>query len=321
MTVKENFSLANVLWYQIGGPARWYIESVSVEDTLEAIDFIQKNNIEKYIVIGYGSNLLFSDNGYNGLVLQLRSQDKSHIRVTNENMIHAFAGELLDDVIMVGFKNNMVGLEWAGGLPGSVGGALRGNVGAFGGDMQQAFGHADVVKLEQHQRESLQLQPDDMDFGYRTSIVKTQGTYIILAVDFALKKVDAAALSEAKKVYEQNIAYRKEKHPLDYPSCGSTFKNITDQAQVERIIQIYPEITETVKTSWHGKVSMGYLIDKLGFSGYQVGQAQVSAKHPNFIVNLGGAKASDVLAIVQAIIFTFNQKFGFSPELEMGIVE
>jgi UDP-N-acetylmuramate dehydrogenase len=117
-----------------------------------------------------------------------------------------------------------------------------------------------------------------------------------------------------------NINYRKEHHPIEYPTCGSVFKNITDANQIQKILAIWPDIKESMDTKWHGKISMGYVVKRLGFSKYRVGNMQVSEKHANFIVNLGNAKASDVLTIIKEIQNKVQETFGFIPEVEVEIV-
>ncbi len=121
--------------------------------------------------------------------------------------------------------------------------------------------------------------------------------------------------------YNNNIEYRRIRHPLEYPNCGSVFKNIAIPEHVEKVLDVFPDLEEKIKRDWHGKVSMGYLIKRLDMSGYRVGNAMVSQKHCNFIVNLGGARSTDVLSIIKVIQEKFLETFDFVPEVEVEIVD
>lgn len=319
MTVYNDFPLSEILWYKIGGACKYLLEAETSNDIREAIEFINKNNIQKYLVIGIGANLLVSDSFYDGAVIKLyREKDTKHIHTEN-GVTNVFAGELLDDLIHYCFENNLLGFEWAGGLPSTVGGAIRGNVGAFGHEIEEYFHSARVFDLSTITERV--MQRSELEFAYRTSIIKQQKHFIVLEASFRFRQGSPAEMDIARKMYHDNWEYRKVNHPLEYPSCGSTFKNIVEKEKVERVIQTFPDVREMVESKWHGKVSSGHLIEKLGFSGYQIGNAKASEKHPNFIVNLGGAKFDDVRTIIQHIQQKFTQTLGFSPEVEVEIVQ
>src|SRR3990167_6799565 len=158
-----------------------------------------------------------------------------------------------------------------------------------------------------------------MEFAYRSSKVKSEHL-IVVSAQFQLNAATQEELLKAREIYYANITYRQEKHPLDYPNCGSVFKNISKKEEVERILESWPDIKEFVDGKWHGKISMGYVIDRLGFKGRQIGMAQVSEKHQNFIVNKGGATASDVKNIITEIEEEMQESFGITPEVEIEIV-
>ena len=125
---------------------------------------------------------------------------------------------------------------------------------------------------------------------------------------------------DAHEKYYENITYRQDKHPLDYPNCGSVFKNVSKKEEVERILESWTDIQSLVNDKWHGKVSMGYVIDRLGLKGLREGNAQISEKHQNFIVNLGGATASDVKKLITEVEEDMQESFGITPEIEIEIV-
>jgi len=167
--------------------------------------------------------------------------------------------------------------------------------------------------------EELTLNKDEIEFSYRTSFVKTE-KLIVVSAQFKLNEGSPEELLEAHEKYFANILYRQEKHPLDYPNCGSIFKNISKKEEVDRILESWEDAREMVEGKWHGKVSMGYIINRLGFAGKQIGAAKVSEKHQNFIVNLGGARADDVKNIITEIEEEMQESFGFTPEIEIEIV-
>jgi len=319
MKILENQKLSEMFWYRIGGVARYVAQISSKEDFYETMSFIKKNNITKIFFAGTGTNLIFSDDFFDGIVLQFVPNDDG-IRNENENSLSVFAGQSLDQVINFGFDNNLIGLEWAGGLPGTVGAAVRGNVGAFGGEIKDVFIKAHCINLSDNgDYEEIILTKEDMNFSYRSSRVKSE-KLIVLEALFELKRTDSEDIFYAREIYNQNIKYRKTHHPLEYPNCGSVFKNISEPSEVESVLRVWPDVEEKVRNNWHGKVSMGYIIGRLGFTGLRVGGAQISDKHQNFIVNLNNATSHDVKKIIVNIEKTVQSTFGFTPEIEVEVV-
>lgn len=319
MKIYQQALLSKILWYKIGGVAKYVLEIEEEKDVQQAVDFLLKNAVSRYLVAGLGANLLVADNFFDGALLRMvSSSDKKGIIVENKT-ITAFAGELLDNVIYAGFSHNLVGLSWAGGLPSTTGGAIRGNVGAFGQEIQDCVKQIKVFDTKTN--ELRVLTKEEIGFSYRTSIIKQQQNLIVVSATFVLENATAEVLAKEKEIYRSRIYYRKTNHPLDYPSCGSTFKNIKDTEQVKKVLAVFPELLENVTNKWHGKVAVGSLIAKLGFSGYQIGNAKVSEKHANFILNLGGAAFVDACGIIQRIQEKFQAVFGFTPELEVQIID
>lgn len=320
MKIIKDASLKETLWYRIGGIAKYFLECKSKEDVIGAFEFIKNEKADKYFVVGLGSNLLFTDEYYNGAVIQIASNKTSKIKLIDKTTIEAFAGETLESVIQFAFDNNLVGLEWAGGLPGTVGAAVRGNVGAFGSEISEIFSGAEVLVVSSKKLVVRSLNRRDIKFGYRMSTVKKNKNMIVLSARFKLEKANDARLGRAKQEYFANIEYRKNKHPLEYPSTGSAFKNVSDSENIKKVLAVFPDLEQDVKVKWHGKISMGYLIKRLDLSGLQIGGAQISNKHSNFIVNLGNASFQDVLSIIKKIQDEFSSAFGFIPEPEVEIV-
>lgn len=320
MTVHNDFNLSHILWYKLGGTTRYLLDCESEEDILKAIEFIHSKNISKVFFCGLGANLIFTDEYYDGAVVRIVRDTRSQISQDSEGRVEAFAGEILDDVLVYSFEKGLTGLEWAGGLPGTLGAGVRGNVGAFGGEIKDTLLDAKILELQDGSFEIKNLSNENLQFAYRSSIVKQSKNMIVLSARFGLRESSTDEVATARSVYDRNKKYRADRHPLEYPNCGSVFKNINKKDEVEKVLAVYPDIQEKVQNDWHGKVSMGYLNHRLGFEGYRVGNAQVSDKHNNFIINLGGAKSSDVRTIITGIQQKFDETFGFQPEVEVEIV-
>lgn len=318
MKIYPNFNLSEIVMYRIGGTAKYLIDIGSKEDLVKAFDFIKKEKIENIFILGFGSNLIFAKEYFDGVVLRFVKGD-SRIRLLKNNVVEVFAGETLDDLIRFSFENSLTGLEWAGGLPGTVGAAVRGNVGAFGGEIKDSIKEVEVAEIENGKLKFKILKKFELKFSYRSSLVKKKGL-IVVNVWLRLEKADQSEIQKAIQNYLHYSEYRTRRHPLEYPSCGSVFKNISDSEQIRKVLEVYPELEEKIKRDWRGKVSMGYLIKWLELDGFQVGKAQISPKHCNFIVNLGGATAEDVLTIIKKIKDKFLETFGFTPEVEVEIV-
>src|SRR5579872_4019529 len=320
MQIHKDFDLSQVLWFKIGGKARCFLECTNRKDIFEALDFVEEHHPERIFICGQGSNLIFTDYYFDGVVIQIGAAAKPQISFSDD-LATAFAGETLDTVIQLSFNHQLAGLEWAGGLPGTVGAGVRGNVGAFGGEIKDKLVAAEVLQFDDKNIDVLEMKNEDFNFSYRHSIVKEKHNMIVTAAQFQLTPADREALVKARSVYAGNKDYRKTHHPLEYPNCGSVFKNIKRPEEVAKIVDIWPDIKPLVKEKWHGKVSMGYIINRLGFSGYTIGKARVSEKHANFINNLGGATAKDVLTIIKRIQEMTEETFAVIPEVEVEIVK
>jgi len=207
-------------------------------------------------------------------------------------------------------EESLSGLEWSGGLPGSIGGAVRGNAGAFGGEMKDSVSKVesvDLTTLEEKIRDNVHCE-----FGYRTSIFKTQGTpEFIISVTVSLTLGDKKQIKQATL---EKIEYRKAKHPLEYPSAGSVFKNVS-LSQIPQ--QLKEQWKEHIKNDPFPVIPAAVIIALAGLSGIRSGDALLSEKHTNFIVNLGNAKATDVKAVIEIIKKTVREKFGIQLEEEI----
>lgn len=272
--------------FRIGGPADCLIQLENEEQLKDIQRYL--NLVEKpYFVLGNGSNLLVSDHGYRGVVLQI-GQKMSHVQVEGSRII-AQAGALLSQVAKTALEYGLTGLEFASGIPGTVGGGVVMNAGAYDGELSQVVTQVNVVS---RQGESLEFGNSTMEFGYRTSALR-KNTFTVTSVVFELKQGDKEQI-QAKM--EELAAKRRAKQPLEYPSAGSIFKR--------------PE---------------GYYAGKLvmdaGMRGYQTGGARVSDKHCGFIVNVGKATAQDVLDVICEAKERVKERFGVDLEMEVVYLE
>lgn len=285
-TVKDNEPLANHTTMKIGGPADILIEPSSIDNVKKAIDVI-KNSGVKWTVIGRGSNLLVSDKGIEGAVIKLGSGlDDLKIEGTK---VTAGGGLSLVNFAITISRKGLSGLEFAGGIPGSTGGAVYMNAGAHGSDISQILEKAYVL-FEDGSMEW--LTNDEMKFSYRTSVLQKERPGIVVAAVFNLKEGNKEVIvAELQK----NKDYRKETQPYNFPSCGSVFRNPLPNYA-------------------------GNLIEKSGLKGHRIGGAQISELHGNFIVNRGNAKAEDVLGLIQHVKDTVMDLHGVKMETEVEII-
>ena len=268
--------------FRIGGPADYYLCPHSIEELQKILQICKEKKIE-FFILGNGSNLLVSDKGYRGAVIQLW-KNFSDITVKGTTII-VKAGALLSKIAAEALEEGLTGMEFASGIPGTIGGATVMNAGAYGGEMKNINKEVTVLTQE---GELLTLSNEEMKLGYRTSIVKEKG-YVVVSVVLQLKKGDK---EEIRKVMEDLKERRVTKQPLDMPSAGSTFKR--------------PE---------------GYFAGKLimdaGLRGFSVGGAQISEKHCGFVVNKGDATAADVLGLIREVQKRVEEQFHVTLEPEV----
>jgi UDP-N-acetylmuramate dehydrogenase len=279
--VKLNEPLAKQTTFGIGGPAAWFYEAKTQEELIKAVKLARKLKIP-FFILGSGSNLLVSDKGWRGLVIKVKSQ-KSKVKGTE---IIADAGVILAKLVQVAADNSLAGLEIGAGIPGTIGGALVGNAGT--GD-QWLGDLVESVEIINEAGRIQKLTREDCQFGYRTSRFKTTKE-IILRVILLLEKNDPPKIKQRIEV----IMAKRKNQPQE-KSAGSIFKNPPDRPA-------------------------GQLIEEAGLKGKRIGQAQISPQHANFIVNLGGARADDVLRLIKLAKAVVKKKFGIELEEEICLL-
>ena len=277
--------LAKHTTFRVGGASDWFLVPNNADALVSAYLSCTEQGIPAFL-LGMGSNVLFGDRGFRGVVLS--TERLTSIRLHNDTQVYAEAGASLKDVCVFARDNGLSGLEFACGIPGSIGGAVYMNAGAYDGEMKNCVYAVSVLRADGSQ---IEISQCDMDFGYRTSLVQREGGIILGAV-FQLERGDKDKI--ASKMSELDTS-RAAKQPLELPSAGSTFKR--------------PE---------------GYFAGKLimdaGLRGFSVGGARVSEKHCGFVVNTGNATAADILNLIEHVRQTVHAQFGVWLEPEIRLI-
>lgn len=284
--IKENESLAKYTTFNIGGSASILIEAKSDDELLELVKLLHELG-SNYMIIGRGSNLLISDAGITRPVIVLE-KNFAKINVIGEDTLYAEAGASLKSLANKACELSLAGLEAISGIPGTVGGAVYMNAGAYGSEIKDVVSKIRCIK----NGSIIELDASEAGFAHRKSVFQEADYDLILGAYFKLEKGDRDAIVEAQRDYTQR---RKDKQPLEYPSAGSVFKR--------------PEGYYASK-----------LIDDAGLKGLAVGGAMVSKKHSGFIINTGGASFADVVGLIELVKKKVEEKFGVRLEEEIRII-
>ncbi len=276
--------MKNHTWFKIGGIADILLRPESVEKLIKVIHYVNKNSIPTFL-IGNGSNLLVRDGGIRGIVI--KTEQIKNISIEG-NILSAECGAELADISTAAYNASLTGFEFACGIPGTLGGAVYMNAGAYDGEMSFVLDEVRVVTMD---LKVITLKREDLELGYRTSAVKTNG-FVVLDAKIIL---EPGAKEEIKGKIDDLTHKREDRQPLEFPSAGSTFKRPTGYFA-------------------------GKLIQDAGLKGYQIGGAQVSEKHSGFVINKENAKADDVLGLIQYIQNTVMEKFNVELSTEVLIV-
>lgn len=302
--IRENIPLAELTTFKIGGTVRYFVE-VKTEDELRKAFLWAKEHDSASIILASGSNVLVPDEGLDALIIRIVS-DKSGFK---GKRLSASAGCNLLGLIRAASKRGLGGWEKLAGIPGTIGGAVRGNAGAFGPEIKDFV--VAVITLNAQTGEVRTFSNADCDFSYRHSFFKDHPEWIIMNVELDLTKVKQA---ESAKLIEQTIAEREKRHLQNVCAAGSFFMNPV----VPRGIQELFEKEKGIK-SRGGRVPAGWLIEKAGMKGVKVGGAIASLQHPNYIVNTGGASSHDVLLLAEKIKEEVLLRFGVQLEEEAAL--
>jgi len=303
MDIIKNFPLSKITTLGIGGPAKEFIIARTEGELKEALSYAKEKNLKTFL-IGGGSNLLVSDVGVDFLVIK---NEIAGMKLEGEK-VKVFSGTGLQELVDFTIEHNLSGLENLTGIPGSVGGAIFGNAGAYG---QTISDHLESVSILNEEGESKDLSKDECGFNYRDSMFKKNGL-IILEVTFSLDKGDREQLQNgAKEILSQRLI----KYPAGIKCPGSFFKNIIAETLPKEIIEKLPP--EKVP---YGKVNAGYLLEEVGAKGKRLGDIEIADYHANLFVNIGNGTAKDFYDLAKQQKQKVEEKFGITLEPEVQLV-
>ncbi len=303
--LKINEPLSKHTSFKIGGLTKFFISIESMESHIELMRYLDAEGVQ-YMIIGGGSNMLASDHGFDGVVIHPEYRSIS----LHGSQLIVEAGALTVAVARESMKHQLTGFEWGVGVPGTIGGAVRGNAGAMGFEMKDS-----VSKVKVYQGgEVYVLSNEGCEFGYRSSIFKRKGG-VVLQVTLDLEPTQNKELITHALEY---LTYRNSTQPQGHASTGCIFQNPDAGKYRAQLIEHFDKYGEKIQSFLSlGKISAGWLIEQAGLKGEQIGAALVSEQHGNFIINLGGATATDVQTLIDKIKETVYTKFGITLEEEI----
>jgi UDP-N-acetylmuramate dehydrogenase len=320
---QENIQLSKFSHYKIGGPARFFFEARTEKEVAWAIGEAKKRKLPVFILSG-GTNILFSDKGFDGLVLRPAIMT---LKAKKDNTLEVGAGVFMSQLLDFAAAKSLSGLEWAGGLPGTVGGAIRGNAGAFGGETKDSV--VSVRSFDVKTMKFTERSAKECAFKYRDSVFKKKhGAEIVLSATLTLAKGDKKAIARSIK---EKIEYRKKAHPLDYPNIGSIFKNVPLHVIHKKGSPKYKKAVGAQELAFRGSrfsvkndpfpvIFAAKLISESGLRGVSAGGAMISPKHTNFIVNVLNASSCDAKSLIKLAKAEVFKKFGVQLEEEVQLV-
>lgn len=283
--IEKDISLSTLTTYKTGGIAKLVVYPNNINNLKQMLKLIHKYNI-KYFILGKGSNTLFSDKEFNGVIIKLDKLNNFKIKQTE---IYVESGMILSKLVQASVKNELTGLEFAIGIPGTIGGAIYMNAGAYGNNMSNIVKSV-IVLNEKFQIKEIPLEK--LKFDYRYSIFQANKNLICVAANI---KLEHGNHDEIASKIKENLLKRKNSQPLEYPSAGSVFRN--------------PE------GNYAGKI-----IEELGLKGKNIGGAEISTKHANFIINKNNASSSDILNLIKLVQKEVKDKYKIDLKLEQQLV-
>jgi UDP-N-acetylmuramate dehydrogenase len=308
--LKEGEPLAKHVNFRIGGPADFYLEAKNSAELEGAVAAALQDGAP-FVVIGGGSNTLPSDGGFRGLVIQAANRGWS----IDGDRVYAEAGVPSAFLARKAADAGLTGLEWAVSLPGTIGGAVRGNAGCFGGETKDVLASVDALRIDDGNVSRVVYSPEECRFAYRESAFKHNHD-VVLAVELELVP---APKEECLAKIDAVLAQRKLEQPTDNPSAGCLFKNFDYQDDSE-LKKLKTRVDVPAEFLARKRIPAGWLIDQADLKGASIGAARVSEKHANFLVNTGGATASDIVQLMSRIKTRIRDEFGIQLQEEVQLL-
>lgn len=309
-SIKENVSLAPYTVYKIGGRARFFVEAKNSNEIEKAVVFASKNKIP-FFVIGAGSNVLVSDNGFEGLIIRLSG---GNIKIKGTELIIG-AGVMMARAVSEAAGAGLTGLEWGIGVPGTIGGSIRGNAGCFGSEIKDIVKSAEF--LDSGNLSILKFDNKDCKFSYRDSIFKKNPEWIILSSSLKLKKGNKGQIQNKIKDISKE---RAGKQNIGSQCCGCIFKNVSWERRdinKNKLLARFPDLAAFQNLP---NIPSSFLIDQTGLKKKKIGKVYVSDKHANFFINSGGARAEEVIMLIGLVKDNVYRKFGIQLEEEIQYI-
>jgi len=308
--LRENEPMSKHTNFRIGGIAKWFVEVRTVDELKQVLKIAADQKIP-FFIFGGGSNILVNDKPFEGIAIKIAMRSVVILNDSEGSRIRAESGVLSSSVARETAKAGLSGLTWAISLPGTIGGAVRGNAGCFGGETKDHLVEVELLR----DGEVITVKKDDLYFGYRDSIIKHSND-IVLSATFELIQDDPKKLLAE---LDEKLSSRKISQPLDAGSAGCMFKNYEIQSddELQRFKQKLDLPIEMINAR---RISAGWLIDQLDFKGKQIGGAKISEKHGNFLVNTGNATADDVVQLIALIKTRARNEYGINLEEEVQYV-
>lgn len=315
---EENIPLKLHSNYKIGGPAKYFFNAKNTEEIIRAVGKARQLKSPIFI-LGRGTNILFSDDIFNGLILK---PDIQFIE-RKGNLIRVGTGTPMIELIDYFIGRGLAGLEWAAGLPGTLGGAIRGNAGCFGGEAKDIIKEVISLDVSKPAPKIIKRNNADCDFNYRSSVFKKKPFGEFRAGEIILEAVLIAKKGDKKlmeAVAQKNLNYRKQNQPLEHPNIGSIFKNVPLTRINADLTRTNAGIKKVIKNDPFPLIPAAYLISEAGLRGVSFGGAMISPKHPNFIVNVLNAASQDVKNLISLVKKEVYKKFKINLEEEIEIL-
>jgi UDP-N-acetylmuramate dehydrogenase len=297
LNIQENVPLAPMTSFRIGGPAKFYVEVKSVEELKESLSYAKEKNLDYYVLAG-GTNLLISDSGFVGLIIRIKFNE---IKVNADGLVEASAGTPLIKVVNFSAENGFTGIESLAGVPGTFGGAVRGNAGAFGTEIGSHIFEVTALNVETLEIEK--FKQASSDFSYRLSIFKKDKKLIVVSATLSLENAEVA---QCKAKVMEIVMGRTKKGLQGAKSAGSYFMN--PKIEDEKILKDFEQ--EKGVPARNGVVPAGWIIERAGLKGKTMGGAQVSENHTNYLINTGAGTAENVIMLVSYIKQQVRDQFG-----------
>ena len=308
--IKEDVLLAPYTIYKIGGPARFFVETANADDIKSAVKFATEKGIP-FVVLGAGSNVLVSDKGFDGLVIRMSG---GSVRIEGERM-HIGAGVMMARGVTESGRAGLHGFEWGIGVPGTIGGSVRGNAGCFGGEMKDVVESVEVYDADTGSIKK--FSHAECGFRYRDSVFKTHPEWVVVSAVLRLRMGDREIIQqEIRRIIQERVA----KQDIGSKCCGCIFKNAewpADPNERAALVARFPELAEFRDRP---TIPSAFLIDHAGLKGTNVGNVCISDKHANFFINKGNGTSSEVMALIAHTKEKVRQKYGIELHEEIHLI-